>query len=113
MVTYSSTLAWKIPWTEEPGGLQSMGSQRVGQDRATSLSLFTFMHWRRKWQPILVFLPEQSQGSRSLVACRLRGHTELDMTEVTSSSRTGFGSTFLMYVSSSISIAGLTDCPIN
>ena len=32
MVTHSSTLAWKIPWTEEPGGLQSMGSQRVGHD---------------------------------------------------------------------------------
>ena len=32
MVTHSSTLAWKIPWTEEPGGLQSMGSQRVGDD---------------------------------------------------------------------------------
>ena len=37
MATHSSTLAWKIPWTEEPGKLQSMGSQRVGQDRATSL----------------------------------------------------------------------------
>ena len=44
-----STLAWKIPWTEEPGRLQSMGSQRVEHDWATSLSLFTFMHWRRKW----------------------------------------------------------------
>ena len=32
MVTHSSTLAWKIPWTEEPGGLQSMGSHRVGHD---------------------------------------------------------------------------------
>ena len=32
MATHSSTLAWRIPWTEEPGGLQSMGSQRVGQD---------------------------------------------------------------------------------
>ena len=32
MATHSSTLAWKIPWTEEPGGLQSMGSQRVGHD---------------------------------------------------------------------------------
>ena len=32
MATYSSTLAWKIPWTEEPGRLQSMGSQRVGHD---------------------------------------------------------------------------------
>ena len=51
MAPYSSTLAWKIPWTEEPGRLQSMGSQRVGHNWATSLSLFTFTHWRRKWQP--------------------------------------------------------------
>ena len=47
--THSSTLAWKILWTKEPGRLQSMGSLRVGYDWATSLSLFTFMHWRRKW----------------------------------------------------------------
>ena len=39
MATYSSTLAWKIPWTEEPGRLQSMGSQRVRHDRVISLSL--------------------------------------------------------------------------
>ena len=51
MAPHSSTLAWKIPWTEEPGRLQSMGSLRVGHDWATSLSPFTFMHWRRKWQP--------------------------------------------------------------
>ena len=62
MAPHSSTLAWKIPWTEEPGRLQSMGSLRVGHDRATSLSLFTFMHWRRKWQPTPVFLPGESQG---------------------------------------------------
>ena len=37
MAPHSSTLAWKIPWMEEPGGLQSMGSLRVGHDRATSL----------------------------------------------------------------------------
>ena len=74
MAPHSSTLAWKIPWTEEPGRLQSMGSRRVRHDWATSLSLFTFMHWRRKWQPILVFLPGESQGW---------GHTELDTTEVT------------------------------
>ena len=49
---HSSTLTWKIPWTEEPRGLQSMGSRRVGHDWATSLSLFSFMHWRRKWQPV-------------------------------------------------------------
>ena len=51
MAPHSSTLAWKILWTEEPGRLQSMGSLRVGHDWATSLSLFTFMHWRRKSQP--------------------------------------------------------------
>ena len=39
MTTHSSILAWKIPWTVEPGRLQSKGSQRVGPDRATSLSL--------------------------------------------------------------------------
>ena len=48
MASHSSTLAWKIPWTEEPGSLQSMGWRRVEHDRATSLSLFTFTHWRRK-----------------------------------------------------------------
>ena len=42
MATHSSTLAWKIPWAEEPGGLQSMGLRRVRHDWATSLSLFTF-----------------------------------------------------------------------
>ena len=80
---HSSTLAWKIPWMEEPGRLQSMGSLRVRHDWATSLSLFTFMHWRRKWQPTPVFLPGESQGRRSLVGCRLRGRTESDTTEVT------------------------------
>ena len=58
---HSSTLAWKIPWTEEPGRLQSMGSRRVGHDWVTSLSLFTFMLWRRKWQPTPVFLPGESR----------------------------------------------------
>ena len=60
--TPSRTLAWKIPWMEEPGGLQPMGSLGVGHDLATSLSHFTFMHWRRKWQPTPVFLPGESQG---------------------------------------------------
>ena len=62
MAPHSSTLAWKIPWTEQPGGLQSKGSLRVRHDWATSLWLFTFMHWRRKWQPTPVFLPGESQG---------------------------------------------------
>ena len=52
MAPHSSSLGWKIPWTEEPGRLQSMGSLRIGHNWATSLSLFTFMHWRRKWQPL-------------------------------------------------------------
>ena len=66
MATHSSTLAWRIPWMEEPGGLQSMGWQRVRHDCVTSLSLFTFMHWRRNWQPTPVFLFGESQGWRSL-----------------------------------------------
>ena len=52
-------------------------------DWATSLSLFTFMHWRRKWRPTPVFLPGESQGWRSLVGCRLWGRTESDTTEAT------------------------------
>ena len=83
LAPHSSTLAWKIPWTEEPGRLQSMGSLRVGHDWATSVSLFTFMHWRRKWQPTPVFLPGESQGWGSLVGCRLWGRTESDTTEAT------------------------------
>ena len=65
MATHSSTLAWKIPWTEGPGRLQSMGLLGVRHDWATSLSLFTFMHWRRKWQPTPVFLLGESQGRRA------------------------------------------------
>ena len=83
MAPHSSTLAWKIPWTEEPGGLQSMGSLRVGHDWATSLSLFIFLHWRRKWQPTPVFLPGESQGWGSLVGCPIWGRTESDTTEAT------------------------------
>ena len=66
MAPHSSTLAWKIPWTEKPDRLQPMGSRRVGHDWATSLSLFTFMHWRRKWQP-----------NSSVLAWRIPGTGEL------------------------------------
>ena len=48
MAPHSSTLAWKIPWMEEPGRLQFMGSLRVGHDWATSLSLFTSMHLEKE-----------------------------------------------------------------
>ena len=73
MAAHSSTLAWKIPWMEEPGRLQSLGLLIVGHDWATSLSRFTFMHRRRKWQLTPVFLPAESQGRGSLVGCRLWG----------------------------------------
>ena len=62
MAPHSSTLAWKLPWVEKPGRLQSMVSRRVRHDWTTSLSLFTFMHWRRKWQPTPVLLPGEFQG---------------------------------------------------
>ena len=85
MATHSSILAWRIPWIEETGGLQSMRLQRVRHDWVNSLSLFIFMHWRRKWQPTPVFLPGESQVRGSLVGCRLWGHTESDTTERLSS----------------------------
>ena len=78
MASHSSTLAWKFPWMEEPGRLQYLGSLSL-----TRLRDFTFMHWRRKWQPTPVFFPGESQGWGILVGCRLWDHTELDMTAVT------------------------------
>ena len=74
MATHSSVLAWGIPGAGEPGGLQFMGSLRVRHNQETSLSLFTFMRWRRKWQPTPV---------GSLVGCRLWGCTESNTTEAT------------------------------
>ena len=87
MATHSSILAWQIPWMEENGGLQSMGLLGVGHDWATWLSLFSFMHWRRKWQPTQVFLPGESQGWGNLGGCHPWDLTELDMTKKQESSR--------------------------
>ena len=81
MAPHSSTLAWKIPWTEEPDSLQSLRSLQVGHNWATSLSLFTCIHWRRKWHLTPVFLPGDSQGQGSLVGYHLWGITESDVTE--------------------------------
>ena len=80
MATHSSTLAWKIPWTEEPGKLQSMVPLRVGHNWVTSLSLFTFMHWRRKWQLTPVFLPGTGEpgGLPSMGSHRV-GHNWCDL----------------------------------
>ena len=56
MAIHSSTIAWKIPWTEEPGRLQSMGSQRVGLDWATSLSLSNAVTSSGTWANPFTFL---------------------------------------------------------
>ena len=77
MALHSRTLAWKIPRMEEPGRLQSMRSLRVGHDWATSLSLFTFRHWRRKWQPTPVFLPGESQRQWAPVYGVAQSRTQL------------------------------------
>ena len=81
MAPHSSTLAWKKSY-----GRRNLEAAVHGVAKSqTRLSdfTFTFMHWRRKWQPIPVFLPGESQGQGSLVGCRLWGHTESEMTEVT------------------------------
>ena len=144
MVTYFSILAWKITWTEEPGGLQSLALQRVrhdlsnlaqactyrqiereagfvpprcsiGEGNGTPLQYsclenpmdggawqaavhgvakswtrlsnfpftFTFIYWRRKWQPTPVLLPGESQGRGNLVGFHLWSRIESDMTEMT------------------------------
>ena len=93
MATHSSILAWKIPWTVEPGRLQSMGPQRVGHDWVASLSLSLQcgrpgfdpwvgkILWRQKWQPTPVLLPGKSHGQRSLVGYSTWGRKESDTTE--------------------------------
>ena len=79
MAPHSSTLAWKNPM--DRGALEA-AVHGVAKNQ-TQLSDFTFMHWRRKWQPTPVFLPGESQGLGSLVGCRLWGRTESDTTEAT------------------------------
>ena len=100
MAPHSSALAWKIPWTEEPGRLQSTGSLRVGHDSMTSLSLFIFMHWRRKWQPTPVFLPGESQRRQSLWAAIYgvaQSPTRLKRLSSSSSSSVSVSPKFLIY----------------
>ena len=82
MAPHSNTLAWKIPWMEEPGGLQSMGSLKVGH--VTERLHFHFsLSCTGKEMATPVFLPGESQGWGSLVGCHLWGRTESDMTEET------------------------------
>ena len=56
MVTHSSTLAWRIPWTEKPGKLQSTRSQRVGHDRAASLTHFNYSPPESKQKPPMLYI---------------------------------------------------------
>ena len=81
--SHSSTLAWKIPWMEEPGRLQSTGSQRVGHDWATSLSLFTFMHWRREMATHSSVLAWRIPGTGEPVGLPSMGSHKSDTTEAT------------------------------
>ena len=82
MAPHSSTLAWKILWTEEPGELQFMGSKRVGHMSDFPFT-FHFHALEKEMATTPVFLPGESQGRGSLVSCCLWGRTESDTTEVT------------------------------
>ena len=109
MATHSSVLAWRIPGTGEPGGLQSMGSHRVGHDWS-DLAVAGFpgstsdkepgcqcrrhkrcgfdpwvwkFPWRRAWRPPQYSCLENLYGQRSLTGCHPWGCKESDMTEAT------------------------------
>ena len=85
MTTHSSVLAWRIPGTADLVGCHLWGHTESDTTERLhfhfSLSLFTFMRWRRKWQPTPVFLLGESQGWWSLVGCHLWGRTESDTTK--------------------------------
>ena len=83
MAPHSSTLAWKIPWAEEPGGLQSMGSLKSQTTDRLHFHFSLSCIGEGNGNPTPVFLPGESQGPGSLVGCRLWGPTESDTTEVT------------------------------
>ena len=73
-------MGWKIPWMEEPGGLQSMVSLRVREDFTFT---FHFHALEKEMATHSSVLPGESQGQGSLVGCCLWGCTESDTTEVT------------------------------
>ena len=82
MATHSSTLAWEIPWTEEPGRLQSMGSLRVGTTEQLHFHFSLSCTGEGNGNPLQYSCLENPRDG-SLVHCRLWGRTESDMTEVT------------------------------
>ena len=82
MAPHSSTLAWKTPWMEEPGGLQSMGSQ--SQRRLSDFTFtFHFHALEKEMATHSSVLAWRIPGRGSLVGCHLWGRTELDTIEVT------------------------------
>ena len=81
---HSSTLAWKIPWMEEPGRLHAVHGVAEGRTRLSDFPFtFHFHALEKEMATHSVFFPGESQGRGSLVGCHLWGRTELDMTEVT------------------------------
>ena len=82
MVPYSSPLACKIPWPEEPGRLQSLGSLRVGHDSDFTFT-FHFHALEKAMAPHSSTLARRIPRTGEPVGCHLWGHTELDMTEAT------------------------------
>ena len=80
MAPHSRTLAWKIPWTEEPGGLQSMGSLKVRHDFTFT---FHFHALEKEMATHSSVLAWRIPGTGGLVGCRLWGRTESDTTEAT------------------------------
>ena len=81
MAPHSSTPAWKIPWTEEPGAMQSMGL--LSRTRLSVTFTFQFHALGKEMATTPVFFPGESQGWWSLVGCCLWGRAESNTTEVT------------------------------
>ena len=83
-IPYDIAFMWNLKkWIQMSLFVKQKQTHIHGKQIFGFLSLFTFMHWRRKWQPTPMCLPGESQGWRSLVGCCLWGHTESDTTEVT------------------------------
>ena len=83
MAPHFSTLTCKSHGQRSLVGWSPWGREESDKTELLHFHFFTFMHWRRKWQPTPVFLPGESQGRGSLVVCCLWGRTESDTTEVT------------------------------
>ena len=83
MAPHYSTLAWKIPWTEEPGGLQSMGLLGVRHTEQIHFHFSLSCTGEGNGNPLQCSCLENPRDRGSLVGCHLWGHTESDTTEVT------------------------------